>query len=528
MLFLNNYAKIIISALRHIEFFENWRCLRVKINGVTVRGLRKTVVKLLLVFMTLIGGQIIFGTPVFGITNPTISITLSNLSPLELSPGDFGATSQNVSVTTNNYTGYIVNLANSVNSTDLINSSDNTLTIPTIVLPSGRSSITANEFASGYGISTDGVNYVPAPTTSNNLVIGSTNSSGSNTYTLTFGAKPASATPMGIYTKTFVITAVVNNPQYSVTYNANAGTDTVTNMPTNQSVTVSSSSTITLASDVPVRSGYSFLGWDADNTATTPTYANGSTNTIALEPTQSNAISLYAIWEATSREIHDTTTTVYSPSAVPAGYTVYFDNPSVEGNPVVTADEDGNIISFAYTDTGTNGISFTTGHSLDTGVLAFDGLGFTIHLVLTMNSNDNSGKYVVSAIKQNENASTYAGFNFWCGSTTIFYLNASKASSISGTFGSRINSSGWRVTNTEKEYTLDITYMPEPNKSISVDFTPVSTGSSSFYTDSTNLSYIPDNLDGATIILSGNGLNTSKDLSNVAVHEFSVTKIIPD
>ncbi len=499
-----------------------------------MRGLRKTVVKLLLVFMTLIGGQIIFGTPVFGVTNPTISITLDNLSPLELFPGDFGATSQNISVTTDNYTGYIVNLANSVNSTDLVNSGDDSLVIPTIVLPSGRSSITVNEFTSGYGISTDGVNYVPAPTINNNLAIGSANSSGSNTYTLTFGAKPASATPMGIYTKTFVITAVVNNPQYSVTYNANAGTDTVTNMPTNQSVTVSSSSTITLASDVPVRSGYSFLGWDADNTATTPTYANGSTNTIALEPTQSNAISLYAIWEETSREIHDTTTTVYSPSAVPAGYTVYFDNPSVEGNPVVTADEDGNIISFAYTDTGTNGISFTTGHSLNTGVLAFDGLGFTIHLVVTMtpNNNSNAGKYLVSAIKQLQQSNQYAGFTFYCYSGNYFYLDASTSSNItSNTFGAHINSSGWRVQpNSNNTFTLDITYTPAPSKSISASFTPVRSGSSTYYSDSTNLSYIPDSLDGATIILNGIGIsgNTSKDLSSAIVHEFSVTKIIPD
>lgn len=99
---------------------------------------------------------------------------------------------------------------------------------------------------------------------------------------------------------------------------------------------------------------------------------------------------------------------------------------------------------------------------------------------------------------------------------------------LSGTaFGSRINSSGWRVqANRNQTYTLDITYTPAPNKSISATFSPVSSGSSSFYTDSTNITYIPDSLDNATISLSGDGLSgdSSKDLSNATVLEFSVTK----
>ena len=477
--------------------------------------------------MTLLGGQIIFGTPVFGITNPTLSIALSNLSPLELPSNTFGIASQTVNITTDNYTGYTVSLINSSDTTALINTNDSSLTIPTISLPNGSSSITANSFTNGYGISTDGTNFVPAPTSSSSLIIGNNNSSGSNSHTLTFGVKSNAATPAGSYAKTFIIAAVVNNPQYSITYNSNAGTDEVTNMPSNQNVTTTSAGTVTLPNDIPVRTGYNFLGWDTNSSATTPTYPSGDTNTIILEPTQSNTIVLYAFWEEASREIHDTTTTVYSPSAVPAGYTVYFDNPNIEGNPIVTADDDGNIISFAYSNTGENGISFSTGHNLNTGVLAFDGKGFTIHLEITMNTNNNNGKYLVSAIKQLNSPTLYAGFNFWCGSNTYFYLNASQSSTITGTFGSRINSSGWRVqTNREQRYTLDIVYVPAPNKSISATLSPVSTGSSSFYSDSTNLSHIPDNLDGATIVLSGNGLtgDTSKDLSAATIHEFSVTK----
>lgn len=480
--------------------------------------------------MALLGGQLVFGTPVFGVTNPTISISLGTLAPLDVTPGSFGSTSQTVSVTTNNYTGYTATLDNPTNSTDLVNTSDNTLTIPTITLPQGSSSITASSFTSGYGISTDDTNFVPAPTSASSISIGSRNATGTGSHTLTFGAKPASGTKAGLYTKTFVVTAVVNNPQYSITYNANAGTDTVTNMPNNQSTTISSTGTATLANNVPIRSGYTFLGWDTSSSATTPTYAAGNTHTINLEPTQANAITLYAVWEVSSREIHDTTTTVYSPSAVPAGYTVYFDNPNIEGNPVVTADDDGKIISFEYTNISTNGISFSTGHSLNTGIIAFDDTGFTIHLVIKMSPKNNGGKRLVSAFQQNSGSSNYSGFTFYCYSNQYFYFDASTSASISGTsFGSHINSSGWRVqSNQEQTFTLDITYTPAPNKSISVNFTPVRSGSSSSFSSSdTNLmSYIPNSLSNATIILSGTGItnDTSKDLSSATVYEFSVTK----
>jgi len=504
--------------------------MRRVLQGSVLKKRHQIIFGLVLALIALIGGQTIFATPVFGITNPTLSINLSTLSSLDVTPGNFGSASQTVNITTDNYTGYTATLTNPTNSTDLIHTVDNTLVIPTITLPANTESITASAFTSGYGISTDGTNFVPAPTSQSSLSLGSNNSSGSNSHTLTFGAKPAVSTPAGTYHKTFVITAVVNNPQYSVTYNANAGTDTVTNMPSNISITTTSASSIALSNNVPTRSGYNFLGWDTSSSATTPTYATGNTNTISIEPTQANAITLYAVWETSSREIHDTVTTVYSPSAVPAGYTVYFDNPNIEGNPIVTADDDGKITSFEYTNISTNGISFTTGHTLNTGIIAFDDTGFTIHLVIKMNPRDNTGKRLVSAFQQNSGSSNYAGFTFYCYSNQYFYLDASNSASITGTsFGTHINNNGWRVqSNQEQTFTLDITYTPAPNKSISASFTPVRSGSnSSFSSNDTNtMSYIPDSLPNATIILSGNGIanNTAKDLTAATIYEFSVTK----
>ncbi|MBR2795776.1 InlB B-repeat-containing protein [Candidatus Saccharibacteria bacterium] len=249
---------------------------------------------------TLFAGWLFTEEPVFGVTDATIGISVNPQVSLNMMPGDFGSVSLNVGVTTDNYTGYTVNLTNTDSTASLTNTNDSTLMIPTIALPDGSQSITSDMFVSGYGISTDGINYLPAPVSSNNIQIGSSSSSGTGQHALTFGIKPAADTVPGLYERTFVIVALVNNPQYSITYLANAGADTVSQMPSDESVTVSSTGTVTLPSTIPVRSGYLFLGWDTDDTATNPTYPKDTINTITLEPTQSNSISLYAIWEKES------------------------------------------------------------------------------------------------------------------------------------------------------------------------------------------------------------------------------------
>ena len=258
--------------------------------------LRKTVARLLLVFMALIGGQLIFGTPVFGVTESSISISATTLSPVSLMPWSFATTSQTITVTTDNYTGYTLSMTTSGNSSGLVNTSDNSLTIPTITLPSGSSSITSASFDNEYGWSTDATNYYPVAVANNSVTLNATNvaSASGSTTTLTFGMEVDGSTPAGAYQNTFVITAVVNNPQYSITYNANT-TDTVSNMPSNVSTTTSATGTVDISSTTPTRSGYGFLGWDTDSTVTSnPTYSAG--DTITLEPTMGNAITLYAIW----------------------------------------------------------------------------------------------------------------------------------------------------------------------------------------------------------------------------------------
>lgn len=267
-------------------------------------------------------GKIAFVSDSSAATSATISITLGTLADVSVAPGIFGSAAQTVTVATDNYTGSSTTLASIDDSTALVNTLDNNLTIPTITLPSGQSSITSSEFISGYGVSRDGMNFAPAPAASSSFLIGNSATAGTAVNTVTFGVKPAQNTNTGTYSRTFVVMAVANSPQYSITYNANAGTDTVTNMPNNQATSISDTGIITLSNVVPSRAGYVFLGWDEENTSTTPTYPVGSTNTIALDPTAANGIIVYAVWRPVYNITYQNLTNNSFPPSINSGETL--------------------------------------------------------------------------------------------------------------------------------------------------------------------------------------------------------------
>ncbi len=70
--------------------------------------------------------------------------------------------------------------------------------------------------------------------------------------------------------------------QYTVTYNANGGSGA----PSKQT-----GIRITLSDTVPTRSGYAFLGWSTDSSATSASYQPGNTYTLDRD------LTLYAVWE---------------------------------------------------------------------------------------------------------------------------------------------------------------------------------------------------------------------------------------
>lgn len=80
---------------------------------------------------------------------------------------------------------------------------------------------------------------------------------------------------------------------YTISYNPNAGSDSVSNMPSAQTKTHDKN--LTISSNVPVRSGYNFWGYSTDRYATRGTYYpdNSAYNTYS----NNESVTLYAIWE---------------------------------------------------------------------------------------------------------------------------------------------------------------------------------------------------------------------------------------
>ena len=75
---------------------------------------------------------------------------------------------------------------------------------------------------------------------------------------------------------------------YTITYNANGGTGA----PAATSYTYATGGTINLSSTIPIRTGYTFLGWSTSSTATSATYSAGQ----AWNKSNASNYTLYAVW----------------------------------------------------------------------------------------------------------------------------------------------------------------------------------------------------------------------------------------
>ena len=107
---------------------------------------------------------VLFAQPAYA-DDSYLSMTISSdVASLEITPGIFSSTSQTISVSTNYSAGYYITIQTSGSSTDLVNAEDNNLTFPTFTLPSGSTSLPANNTGYGYGYSVDGgLDYFPMP-----------------------------------------------------------------------------------------------------------------------------------------------------------------------------------------------------------------------------------------------------------------------------------------------------------------------------------------------------------------------------
>ena len=291
---------------------------------------------------------------------------------------------------------------------------------------------------------------------------------------------------------------------YSISYtglNDTSGLDTL--------ILDSQTKTITFTNQTGIPTSVSVTGATAEYISPNLTLSNPTSN-VTVTATIDTGI------------ITDNTTTTYDHNTLQAGTTTIFNN--IAGKPKVVVDENGKVISFEYTDVG-SGVIINTGNSIDTGVDAFDNRGYTIHLKYKLDTSQNTGKMILTAMN-NTNGKKYNGFALFVNSATKYYLNATTNPTNmanSQAFGSRLNTNGWNTSAGEKEYTFDLTYSPSPNKAITASLTPVTSGSSNFSANQTQLGYYPDSINDVSIMLGGSSL-AGKDVVNMTVLEFSVSK----
>ena len=224
--------------------------------------------------------------------------------------GSFAVSSSNAefNVTTNNFTGYTLSIMSS-NDEGLLTSTNGKS------LSSITSAISLDTFAGsssyngkwGYRPSVynavANTSFLPSPTTTATTLDTTTapNTSTPNYYTIEIGVRSDYTTASSSYTNTFIITAVSNPINYTISYDSHTS-DNVTNMPATQSSSTMATN-IVLSSNVPVRDGYDFMGWcTVAPDTTTPETCTGTTfqpgGDFGIDQTTLNNTTLYAMWKS--------------------------------------------------------------------------------------------------------------------------------------------------------------------------------------------------------------------------------------
>ena len=284
-----------------------------------------------------------FGTA----TQSTISLSLSsnNIALNLLQPGTydannldsgiFGSASTTASVSTTNYTGYTLSIAanSSTNAGKLVDSSNSdtsknyfssieSATSESVFSNSSNTSYNGKwGYKPSYYNSVANTNYLPAPSTTGttinstvcpNATSGSTGipttncTNATDTYTFTLGARANINQSAGSYSNTFNIVATANPVTYAITYADNSGDSSVSNLPSVQASSLNAqsklnSSTISLSSTIPTRTGYTFNKWclgsvSNSGTTCTGTEYNAGADFGIDQTTDNSNITLYATW----------------------------------------------------------------------------------------------------------------------------------------------------------------------------------------------------------------------------------------
>lgn len=160
-------------------------------------------------------------------------------------------------------------------------------TSKTVSLTTRTSTLTVNPNGGTWNGSTSSQNFAQAPTSTKAIAAPTRTGYTFTGWTLTGGGSFSNTTyTYGASNGTLTARWQINT--YTVSFNANGGEGAP------DAVTKTYGVTLALPTTVPTRTGYSFLGWSADSSATTATYQPGGSYTANA------AAVLYAVWRVLS------------------------------------------------------------------------------------------------------------------------------------------------------------------------------------------------------------------------------------
>ena len=224
--------------------------------------------------------------------------------------GEFFSASTDISVKTNNSTGYTLRFAAlEEENHDKLTTADGEHFISSISSNVEEEDFSTNAAYNGnFGFKPSKINseendlYVPAPGAEGNILEQTeVANSEDNVYSVALGARIDRTVPLGTYTNSYVFTAVANAVPYHVSYHDGTGDEIVDFPATGDDAT--NSSEIILNSTVPKRERYVFVGWCSGtvgnennvDSCSGSSYQPGET--ITIDENTPNNISLEAMWQ---------------------------------------------------------------------------------------------------------------------------------------------------------------------------------------------------------------------------------------
>ncbi len=212
---------------------------------------------------------------------------------------------------------------------------------------------------------------------------------------------------------------------YTLSYNANGGSGA----PSNQT----GSTTYTISSIIPTRSGYTFLGWSMSSSATSATYSAGGSITLTANTT------LYAVWSKNPYTVtlYSGTNKATSKTIETTGSLIFVTPASVSGWTTLGWRKDTTASTATYSSTGSTTVSGNSTFyavylkSLTVTYNANGGSGAPSSQSITRYYNSN-GSYSTASLTLSSTQPTRSGYTFlgWSTSSSATSPSYSAGSSM--------------------------------------------------------------------------------------------------